>query len=141
MNEDQKRELTERIVKWMGIEFIKCQSVNGPGRNIFGEIIDDGTYLSVRDPQGRLAKKPFPTSFKPLTSRDDWARVEDKIERRGLTERYIDALRDKLDAPYYELQNEMSEVYYRHLLKIRRATPLVCAQALIEVLNETNKPN
>lgn len=126
MTDDQERELTDRISKWMGIEFVNCKSLHGTDRNIYGDIIGDGSYTIPRDPQKRIRQ----SNFKPLTSRDDWALVEEEIERRWLWKEYCVNLYKRLG---FDLNKERpSDTIIS--FNLRRASPLVCAQAWDEMV-------
>lgn len=115
MTEDQKRELTERIAKWLGEDFLISK---GFRKTEYG--FEKGCeYCNGYE----VADRPFD----PLTSRDDWALVEEEIERRGLWVNYIESL-VRLSGSKESLLDSF--------WAIRRASPFVCVQAWDEMVKE-----
>lgn len=128
MTDDQERELTERIAEWIG-----------PIPHRYFDTGYDGEYcLSCECPNWHDDTPEYCEHKKYLTSRDDWAFVEDEIERRGLWEKYIILLISKMADDLGEKVVEQI-TGMRAVFLVRRASPLVCAQAWDEMMKEVGE--
>lgn len=112
MTDDQKRELTLKIYRWM--------QETDPS-------FDNKEVCKYCD--GSISDVPI-RWFSPLDNRDDWALVEEEIERRGLWKEYCVNLYKRLG---FDLNKERpSDTIIS--FNLRRASPLVCAQAWDEMV-------
>lgn len=120
MTEDQKRELTERIAKWIK-----------PLDHNWSETYDGDYCKRCMNPSWHDDTAEFCDPIYYLDSRDDWALVEEEIEKRGLWENYITVLGRLLGLI-------MDGCYISSFAcgEFRRASPLVCAQAWDEMIRE-----
>lgn len=122
MTDDQKRELTLKIYRWM--------QETDPS-------FDNKEVCKYCD--GSISDVPI-RWFSPLDNRDDWALVEDEIERRTSADpdsKLFDQYLEKL-AYIQESNHPPYGITLGQEWRLRRASPLVCAQALdqIQMLKE-----
>lgn len=143
LSDEQKRDLTERIAKWIK-----------PLDHNWSETYDGDYCKRCMNPSWHDDTAEFCDPIYYLTSRDDWALVEEEVYKRSqaqfekkeyplLEDLYETRLLEKLGIWDNVINGRIPHGSFN---AIRRASPLVCAQALIEVLNEevlneNDKPN
>ena len=127
LTDDQKREMTERIIAWMGWE--KIEAVELP------HLFSPSHWRDKDDCR-------YSIHFYPLDSRDDWALVEEESEKRGLWDQYIKGLVNRFDPLYLVADKVIGPQWIEDARQrtiagqLRHAHPTVCAMAWDQMVNE-----